>query len=452
MTDGDTHELVVLDLAGTTPKIDARVKLAGPATHIAISPAYDYVAVSSGEGKNFTLVDLATMATTVVPLITGEPGIMLAGSPLAVYHRNDEPAIVEVFRVADIVAGRLEPAQQVAIGPAGHGEVAVHGLNRVMVATDEGVDLLDVIGGGVRYDRQLPWNTVDRQGGRGYYARLGSDGVRAFSYLRIVADPDKDESWETWELWDNDSYIANAQTGEVRRTELGKGLVYRMGLGANRALYSRIHPDGDEAIVLDTDVTSPTFGSVLSRIPLPSLTRGPVAGVEPWSSESRRVTIMPDDSLGFVTAGGDSKVVVIDISSGAIRTTLTTPTPLAGGGYLLAVGPGMDATDTIGRWISVPADGDISGLRSGRLLRGRCGSHVGVLDRARRGVVPAGKGSRPRRQNPFVPRNGPSATDPKAPIMSAQGAPGTGRRTGCTPGTRRGRRSRSARGGWSGHW
>jgi hypothetical protein len=84
---------------------------------------------------------------------------------------------------------------------------------------------------------------------------------------------------------------------------------------------------------------------------LEPLTRAPEPGESPFGAgqESRRATISPDGRWGFISHGGDGRISVIDTSDRRVARTLTVPTPLEKGGYLVAVQPGMPLADTIGR-------------------------------------------------------------------------------------------------------
>jgi hypothetical protein len=124
-----------------------------------------------------------------------------------------------------------------------------------------------------------------------------------------------------------------------------------MALSSRYALYARLHPDGDETILVDTDPASATFAQNVARIALPAANDAPVAGVAPWDSAGRRMTdaSLADGVWGFVSSGGDGVVHVIDTAAQQIVGQIATPTTLDGDGYLLVVQAGQLLSDNVGR-------------------------------------------------------------------------------------------------------
>jgi len=351
VTDDAADELLVIDpVAATT--VD-RFGLPGDPVHLATDPDGRYVAVSTardddaGVGADgFTLVELDSRRRVDVPLTTGEPGVAIGGSPPAVLHRNDDPGAIEAYPIESLLAGDLAPTSTVAIDAGGHGE-AITPSARLAVATDGGIDVVDV-GADLDFVGQIPWAADGRNGGRGYYARLDDDGRHAFSYLRIVPAPGDDAAYAAWERWGNDLYVADLDELTATRVELGPGLVYRFWMAEDAAFYLRQHPDGDVLHVVGAERGADGFGDVVATIPLPPLAGGPLAGIEPWEAQGRRVASNRDGTTAFVTDGGAGTIHVVDVARGAITTSVATPTPLSGGGYVAVVEAGP-VTDTLGR-------------------------------------------------------------------------------------------------------
>ena len=347
------NKFIVLDAAAQAPTVVSSVALPGTAIHLAVDSTFSYVVVStmadeeSGSGATtLTLIDLATLATTVQPVNSGEPGV-LVGDGVILHRDGSELGRLQAFALAGFGLHDPEAAPFIDIGAWGHGEAFVHG--HAFVATDDGIDIVHVEEDRLEHEALLPWDVSGRTGGRAYYMRAGAGG-NLWSYLRIVPDPSADGAWDNWQDWQNDAYVIDTQNEEALRFDLGPGLVYRLALSSNYALYPRLHPDGDEAILVDADPASATFAQVVARIPIPAAGDAPQAGVAPWDSAGRRITgITPDGVWGFVSSGGDGLVHVIDTAAQMIVGQIETPTPLNGGGYLIVTQPGQPLLDTVGR-------------------------------------------------------------------------------------------------------
>jgi hypothetical protein len=332
---------------GRQPEIVGRVPVPTPVSHFAVNPTITHAVVGSQDKERpLTVIDIADGTARSFKVATGEPGVLLGGDLLVLVHRNDKPAQFEAYPLARIVDGNHQPTSVVDIGKAGHGEAISHGLGRVYSATDDGVDALDLVGESLKFRATLPWAASARTGGRAYFVRLSNDGNYLYSYLRISGGSDT-----PWQNWQNDAYIADLRSDEVTRVPLGPGLVYRQAQSDRYVLYFNIHPDGDHAYLLDADPASSGFRGIVATIPLEPLTRAPEPGESPFGAgqESRRATISPDGRWGFISHGGDGRISVIDTSDRRVARTLTVPTPLEKGGYLVAVQPGMPLADTIGR-------------------------------------------------------------------------------------------------------
>jgi hypothetical protein len=351
-TSGETSELVALDLSDGTPEITGRVTLPSASIHLSVNPSVTHAAVSSGTWSEaegalldpaITLVDLSTWEAVNQPIETGEPGVILTDE--LVLHRNDDPAQLEAWPIADILAGAGAMSGSVPIGAAGHGEAYENG--HAFVATDDGIDVVDVSGPEPAFVKTFPWDTADRTGGRAFYLRIATTGDSLITYVT-------NRDAEAWGDWTTDAYIADLTTDEVLRVPLGDGLVYRAGIGEDRALFfnqvPKEDPEGDQAYLLDLDTESATYGEVIATIPLTPLSGQGTADVSIWEAGEGRIAAMtPDGDWGFVTNGGDGTVSVIDAEAGAIVGSIEVPTPLSGGGYLVAVQPDMPLIDNIGK-------------------------------------------------------------------------------------------------------
>lgn len=334
-------ELVALGFAGE-PEIVGRAPVGLPASHIAVDQEVSAAAVGSDEeGKTLTLVDLETFGSTSVGIDGSDPGLALGGDPLTLFHRHPAGRL-EAYRIDALRGGDTEPADSVTIGEAGHGEAISHTLERVYVATDAGLESVSFAGGDLAPGATLPYTASGREGGRAYFVRMTD--THLLSYLRIMEGDD-----QPWQDWGNDIFVADLAAETAERIPLGPGLVYRFALSEPYALFFNVHPEGDAAYLFDVDPASETFHEVVAEIGLAPLTNAPQPDASPWEAESRRAALTPDGRWGFVSHGGDGLISVIDTEARAVARTLSVPTPLSGGGYLLAVGSEMPLTDTIGR-------------------------------------------------------------------------------------------------------
>lgn len=348
--DGKGSELVVLQAAGTeTPSVVQRIAVTTPAAHMTTDPDEAWVAISaSGDSTDgtFTLVDLATYEAKTVQLPTGEPGVALGGSPLHLYHRNNDPAQVESYLMSDLWNGTISSVDTASIGASPHGEVIAHSRNKFAVATDTGIDIVELTGtGSFGTVSTVSYDVSGRSGGRAFYARLSGDGRYLYSYLR-----DSGPMGSTWKDWISDAYILDLESNSAVRMEVGGGLVYRLGACERFAVYTQYHPDGDYAHVLDADSSSPTFQTMVAKIPLTTMTATPGPDDSIWGSDAFRITdVSPACDYAYVTHGGDGKVSIIDLDSKSVVSELTVPTSLAGGGYVVGVSANTSLVDTIGR-------------------------------------------------------------------------------------------------------
>jgi len=351
-TDAATEDLVALEVLGESPRIVGRAHLERPPIHLAVDPAQQYAAVS-GAGLDeespgeFTLVRLSDFFHKSVPIPTGEPGVLMGGDPLYLYHRNDAPPRIEAYRFEDLWAGTIELAGSADIGTGPHGEAIAHADGKIFVAADDGINVMSVDGTTFGDVTAIPYDVDGKTGGRAFYARLSFDGKYLYSYLR---DSGPDFSWP-WKDWVSDAYIVDVENETAKRLEVGNGLVYRLADSKKYAMFVQYHPDGDAAYFLDTDPSSDTFQEMVATVPLERMTKAPTGDdADPWSSVAFRLTgMVPSGRWAFVSHGGDGKVSVIDTDTMEVTAQIELPTPLNYGGYLLGVEAGAVVRDTVGR-------------------------------------------------------------------------------------------------------
>jgi hypothetical protein len=340
-------ELVVLRVRHHTAWIEGRAPLPAPSIHLAASPDGRSAAVSL-EGERVTVVDLSTFGTRTFGIQTGEPGVLVGRS--TVYHRNDDPPRLEAFDLVTLVDGsHPAPEGTVAIGAYGHAEALDDTRDRIYAATDRGIEVVEVQDTTMALAETWPYAVADRPWGRAFYLRLAPHTPSLVSY---ISDRPLDEPWGAWR---NDLWTVDTDTGARHRAPLAPGYVFRFALSSRYAVFAPLHPDGDQAILVDTAHGSPTFGQVVVRIPLAPLSAGPSPDGLPWEGQNGRATaITPDGRWAFVSHDGDGLISVIHTGLRRVVHTLRTPTDLAGtftggGSYMVTVQEGMPVTDFVGR-------------------------------------------------------------------------------------------------------
>lgn len=346
----DAHDdvLRILDLAAEGgPALVGRAPLSPGQAWSAVDPSFRYYAGASRTDTEAVvdLVDLDTLEVSQLRLPVTEDGethIALGGDPLSAFVWTG--GALHAFAVADIVAGTAaEPSSSVETGPGAHSQVFDQAAGVIYTSLPEALRGVRISGNALTESFDLPWDADGLAGGRVGRLRLSADGRYTYGALAATVPP---EGWATRE---NHVHIADLQDGTVRRLPLASGIVGRGGLSERFALFYSIHPGGDEAILLDVDAGSPTFQQVTARIPLTSLTNGPRPGETSAGTNARGGTITPDGRWAFVSAGGDGLVEVIDTEAARVTGSITFPTALAGGGYLVAWQPGATLNDLIAR-------------------------------------------------------------------------------------------------------
>ncbi|MFJ7295852.1 YncE family protein [Streptomyces collinus] len=324
-------ELLVLDPYGEE-LVERAVPVAVPAEHLACDPAGRRLAVTTGLGRNsepwsdlLTVVDLATGETARVRTRVGEPGVTVlgGGDPLVVL-RHREPGALAAHRFADLLAAPpgcpvIPPREFLPLPHDGHGDAHAPGSGHLFVATGEGVHRARRKDDTLLAEAVIPWEAP----ARGWYLRLDTRRAALWSTLRGGApDPLR------WPEWTNQAWNHDLETGRTTLTELGPGLVFRLALARSHTAFTRIHPDGDELLLLGAD-------GIVRRVPLPAMDGAPRRGGTPWEGVQRRaVAASPGSDWVAVTRGGHGEVHIVDARTGHEAARPRLSTPLHHGGHM----------------------------------------------------------------------------------------------------------------------
>jgi hypothetical protein len=298
-----------------------------------------------------TVVDLFDYSVGQLPVhldanATGgfdELHVWLAGQPLQVAVSTG--GRIRSYPLDAVMAGR--PAAQTgaaAVGPSTHGPVLSRDGDRLLVTTSEGVDRVRIVGGRLVQPRSIaypgPAPLVQN-----YRPRLSQDGRTLYGPIA----EDRALAPEQWARTINKLHTVDlgAETAQVR--PLARGIVGRSAQSTPYALFPVIGGQQDTALFVSVDAGSPGFGSTVQRIPLAPLSSGPKPGVSSAGTERRSAAITTAGDRGFVSHGGDGLISVVDPSRASVRETVTVPTTLAGGGYLVVVERGRNLVDVMAR-------------------------------------------------------------------------------------------------------
>nr|WP_308309210.1 hypothetical protein [Streptomyces sp. CHD11] len=324
-------ELLVLD-PFAEKLVERTVPVAVPAEHLACDPSGRRLAVTTGLGKNsepwsdlLTVLDLVTGEASRVRTRVGEPGVtVLGGSDPLVVLRHREPGALAVHRFAELLAAPpgCPPATPHACLPLpddGHGDAQAPGSERVFAATGQGVHQARREGDTLTAEAVIAW----RSPARGWYLRLDTRRQSLWTTLRGGApNPLR------WPEWTNQAWHHDLETSRTLITELGPGLVFRLALARHHTAFTRVHPDGDELILLGAD-------DVVRRCPLPAMDGAPRRGGTPWEGVQRRaVAASPGSDWIAVTRGGHGEVHIVDAETGHEAARLRLSTPLHHGGHV----------------------------------------------------------------------------------------------------------------------
>jgi YVTN family beta-propeller protein len=363
IADEDAKQLVILKTGIEQPAILARIPMPIPLGDrygwTAIDPTGRYVMATSDDDDEavelLTVVDLQTAKAHQFRVDVGAPdaefGVTIGGDPAMVaFHltdRVDQYSLADLVKAGaqlnDIVDGKLKPTQSLPVGKGGHSGSVSTATGMWMASTLRGLELAKIENGKLADAKVLSWDRNDLSGGRNARQRLTVDGRFEFGPLNATVTPDH------WADTENDLHWVDLASQTASRTVLAKGIVGRGGVSKTLAVYASVHPDGDVANLVDVDPASAKFRQVVARVPLDTLSHAPVAGASPATAESRYAAITPDGRYAFVTNGGDGTISVIDTGAAKATGKITVPTPLKGGGYVVAVAPGMPISELSGR-------------------------------------------------------------------------------------------------------
>jgi hypothetical protein len=364
--DARNKQLVILQAgAGPAPMVEKRVPMPIPLpTRYAWAAAdpkgelFAATGLDSDESvKLLTLVDLKTYAAKQFRVDIGaadaEANLAVGGdsNPVVFMHGVDR---VDAFRASDlmrpeskingILDGSIKPSGTLPLGRGGHSNSYSSATQKWTGSTLRGFEIATLEpDGALAGHKILSWEADERGGGRNARQRLTHDGRHVFGPLNAPVPP---ASWPDAEV---DLHWVDLASETTKRVPLARGTVGRGGVSARLAVYASIHPEGDHANLVDVDPASPTFRQVTARVPLPKLANGPVAGQPTAGREGRHAAITPDGRFAFVTHGGEGKISVIDTAAKGVLRTIETPSRLKGGGYIVAVQPGVASADLSAR-------------------------------------------------------------------------------------------------------
>lgn len=346
-------QLVVLQLAANAaPTIAARAPMPIPIGSrygwAAVDPGHTVYMMTSDDDLDpvelVSMVDLSTYAAKQFKVdVQGPPDaemhITLAGTPpAAIIHKATRVDSFSVSALADraaglgsLLGGGLKPNGSIAVGNGGHSNSYSMQTGKWVGSTLRGLEVARLVDGVIGEAKLLPWEANGLSGGRNARQRMTTDGRHVFGTLNAAVPPEK------WAEAKVDVHWADLTTDTVTRLPLAPGLVGRGGVSSRHAVYSNIHPDGDFANILDVNPASAQFRQVVARVPLDKLAGGPVADQPAAGRQSRHSTISVDGRWAFVTHGGDGRISVIDTAERRVTSKLSVPTPLNGGGYIVAV-------------------------------------------------------------------------------------------------------------------
>ncbi|WP_143620185.1 hypothetical protein, partial [Streptomyces alkaliphilus] len=259
--------LLLNPLAALTgrPMPVSRVSVAVPAEQVAADPEGRYLVVGAGLGLNEEpWNDLVTVVNTTsgrgvrVRTRPDEPGVGVIGgehfpdgAPRLVLRRR-APGSLDLHRLDDLWTAptgspRVEPIHRIPLPDDGLGDAddpSDPTVARVLTACGDGVHRARVLGDRLVAEPPLAWGTT----GRGHYLRPEPGTDRVWSVVRGgPAEP------TAWPEWTNTAWCRHTAAERTDLFDLGPGLVFRIAFAApGVAAFSRVHPDGDELLLLPT--------------------------------------------------------------------------------------------------------------------------------------------------------------------------------------------------------
>lgn len=362
LLEDDAHQqLVILDTASDKPSIVAKIDI--PTAEGArygwnsVDTAGRYYVTTSDDDENaietLNIVDLQAGTARQIKIDTGKPdaelGVEIGGAPESVFLHFPDSVVAYPLDalladgVTALPSDTVKPSSTISVGEGGHGTTVVDATQQFIASTKRGLEIASFKDGQFGPVKTVSWDVGELKGGQNYRQRLTSDGSTIFGPLNAPsATP---EQWADAEI---DLHWVNLADGTAQRTLLAHGIVGRGGVSKTLAAYASIQQDGHFLNLVNVDPSSPDFRKVAS-VPLEPLKDGPVAGQSSAGKQGRYAAISPDGSLAFATNGGEGSISVIDTKDATVVNTITTPTPLDGGGYIVAIAPGTPLYETAGR-------------------------------------------------------------------------------------------------------
>lgn len=352
---GQSIDALVLDEQGV-PSVVASVPatFGESAAWIAADPDLTTLAFGSlREGDAATqvlnIVDLASFTNTELEFAMNEPEEITAwllGDPLHLHVAVG--GRIDSYELAALLDGNTTPLGSVEVDLGSHGGATDAARDRLFYVTAPGygMDVLDVSSGVVEYVTQIPWDMDGRTGGYNARANVSRDGDHIFGVL--IGDAEDQTQWADFAC---DLHVINMADLTATRTPIGTGaFTTRWAIGGKVALAAGYNAEGGTAYVIDTDVESATFASIVTEIPVNVPTKGQAPGA--WNDDAEIYyvcAVTPDDRYGFVTVPGDGLIQVLDLAAGDVVQEIATETDLSGFGYSKVVQAGIHPVDLWGR-------------------------------------------------------------------------------------------------------
>lgn len=291
------------------------------------------------------VVDLATFDSVALEFAMNEPEEItpwLTGDPLHLQVATGGE--IASYLLADLLDGRQEPLATVPVDLESHGGATDAERGRILYVAGPGTgfEVLDVRDGAAEYLTQIPWDLDGLSGGRNARPRVIPSGTHIFG----VMTPGLDDP-ALWAETMVSNHITDLETLEARRVPIDVGTIgYRWGVSDRYALWAGYNADGARAYLLDADPGSATFGEVVATIPVAMPTNAAQPQEDFEGSEFYMMTaITPDSTYGFITISGDGLIQVLDLEAREVVAEITTPFPLAGGGFSTVIQPGLSPAD-----------------------------------------------------------------------------------------------------------
>jgi hypothetical protein len=350
---GQSIDAIRLDEQGVPTVVDSVPATFGEsAAWIAVDPGMTTMAFGSlreDESQILNIVDLATFTNTELEFAMNEPEEITAwllGDPLQLHVSVG--GRIDSYDLTTLLGGDATPLGSVQVDLGSHGGATDAARDQLFYVTapGQGMDVLDVSSGVATYVTQIPWDMDGRTGGYNARPAVSRDGDHIFGVL--IGDAEDPTQWA--ELA-SDLHVVNMADLTAIRTPIGTGaFTTRWTMGGKVALAAGYNADGGTAYVIDADVDSTTFASVIREIPIKVPTNGQIPGE--WNDDAEIYyvcAITPDDAYGFITIPGDSLVQVLDLAAGEVIGEITTETDLSGFGYSKVVQAGVTPVDLWGR-------------------------------------------------------------------------------------------------------